>query len=178
MKKLLALALATTAVSAHAWEPNLYLGSNASSWQYSQSAPDIAGNITLMTVEGLAGIELFPYVTIEARAGFGINSDSEDITTAPGIVELEATYYGSFYFRPVIENEKASLYGLLGYTTIEFDGTPQSALVELSQSGLSYGVGVSFVMSPRVDLHAEWRKLILADDMDMRGGSVGFTYTF
>lgn len=178
MKKLLLIALATSAMSAHAWEPNLYAGSNFSSWQYTQSRPALGSNFNLWTLEGVAGVELFPYVTLEGRAGVGLNNDRLIPEGSAQMVGIEATYFGSVYFRPVLENDKASLYGLLGYTSMEFEGTVDEVAGSYSHDGLSLGMGVSFVMNDKVDFHAEWKQLLDAESVRVRGASVGFTYTF
>src|SRR5690606_34143991 len=178
MKKLLLVALSTFAVSAHAWTPGFYAGSNYGTYQLTQSNPALDANFTVLTVDAVAGIKVLPYVTFEARVGAGLNRDSE---TPPDLgirVEIETKYYGSLYFRPELRNDRASLYGLLGYTTMELDGEPQSANSETTQDGLSYGLGMGFVMHERVDLRVEWKRLLNADSIGVRGASVGFTYSF
>ncbi len=178
MKKLLLLGLSTFAISAHAWQPTYYVGSGLSAWQFKQS--DIGHNFTISTVEGLIGVELTPYTSIEGRLGGGLNTAREWITL-PGDaeqteVEVEAKYFGSLYFKPHLKNEKASLYGLLGVTTIDLEANTGPS--DDTHTDMSYGIGVSFVMSPNVDLTAEWKKLINAEEFDMRGGTIGFVYKF
>ncbi len=187
MKKLLLIALASSAMSAHAWDPNFYAGSNFSTWQLTAAAPDIDSNFNLWTLEAVGGFKLFPYVGLEGRAGFGINSDTgrrgagvdaEDMPIEGQPIEIGGNYFGSLYFRPVIENERASLYGLLGYTTMEADITEDDITSAGSFDGLSLGMGVSFVMTPNVNFHAEWKQLVNSDDIRIRGASAGFTYKF
>lgn len=205
MKKLLLTTLSLFTVSAHAWEPSFYAGANYGSEQTKFSTPPVADypafpfNYTVKALEGQAGIILTPYISLEARVGAGLGESTEswqDIEEEDdGTITINSSaegtyktnYYASVYFRPYIANEKASLYGLLGYSTIDYDysvlttvGGAVDADADLSDtdSGLSFGVGVSFVMSPNVDLIAEWKKTINADDFDMRGGHVGFIYKF
>lgn len=185
MKKLLLIALSTVAISglatsANAWEPSFYTGANAASWQYKQS--DLPSNFNIITLEGLAGITVFPYLAVEARVGAGITTGRETVwflnenDEEEGITfEVDARHFASLYFRPQITNEKASLYGLLGITTIDLDSDTGGST---SDTNASFGVGVSFVMNPAVSITAEWRKLINADNFNLRGGSVGFTYSF
>ena len=68
------------------------------------------------------------------------------------------------------------MYGLLGVTTIDLEASTGPS--DDTHTDISYGIGVSFVMSPNVDLTAEWKKLINADEFDMRGGTIGFVYKF
>lgn len=168
MKKLLLLGLSSLAFTAHAWEPTYYVGSGASSWQFREHAN--TRDYTVGSLEGQAGIELTPYTALEARLGVGLNTGRDEG------VEMEAPYFASIYFKPQLRNEKASLYGLLGMTTVEVDVSSQADADTFTD--MSYGIGVSFVMHPHVDLTAEWKKLINADEFDARGGTIGFNYRF
>jgi outer membrane autotransporter protein len=168
MKKLLLLGLSSLALTAHAWQPTLYVGGGASSWQFHPH--QFGYNYTIGTLEGIAGVELSPYTSVEARLGAGLNSARE------AGVEMEANYFGSLYFKPQLRNEKASLYGLLGVTSVDMDVS--AGLGSDTYTDMSYGIGVSFVINPNVDFIAEWRKLINADEFDARGGTIGFNYRF
>lgn len=189
MKKLLLLGLSTFAMSAHAWEPSYYVGGNFSPWQVKSHA--ISPSFSIQTLEGVGGVVLFKHLAIEARVGAGINEGRETrswidvepdpVTGEDTLVEYyenlsaEISYFASAYLRPFIANEKATLYGLLGMTTISMDNNFGD---DDSDTAASFGFGVSFKMSPNVDITAEWKKLINADEFDVRGGTVGFTYTF
>lgn len=197
MKNLLLIAITTAAMSsaqALEFDPEFYAGSSYATWQFSQSNPNINSTLSIYSLEGIGGVKILPYISFEARVGAGLNSDKENLTrldiiedeegnpvvveVPDGSIEVAMEYFASIYFRPVIENEKASLYGLLGYTTATFDAEPADTNSEDTQSGLSYGVGASFVVNKRADVFIEWKKLINADAISMRGGSVGFTYKF
>lgn len=180
MKKLLLAALSTVAMSsAYAWEPTYYAGSNVAFWQYKQHDATINANLSVRSLEGLAGATLTPYTSVEARFGLGFNTAREANDAGTGFAELEMPYFGSLYFKPHLTNEKASLYGLVGVTMVATEASlPGGNPLETETTAASYGIGVSFVINPRVDFTAEWRRLINADAYDMRGGSVGFVYKF
>lgn len=197
MKKVLLIAaLSTAAASAQAWEPEVYLGGGPSFWLYKHE--NIGANFAITTVDGVAGLKLFEYLAVEAKAGLGLNQarDEDTITMydeATGVVLSEDVYnneaeleaFVSFYLKPMISNEKATLYGLLGYTMVDMehyrqaaDGSSSETVFDDTADDLSYGVGASWIMGTHTELTAEWKKLINADDFDFRGWSVGFTYTF
>lgn len=178
MKKILFIALSTCAASAHAWKPEFYAGSNYGSFQLEQSEPMIDANFTMLTLDVMAGIRVLPYVTLEGRVGSGLNKDGETPPNVGTRIEVETKYFASVYFRPELRNDKASLYGLLGYTTMEFETEPQGPNAETEQDGLSAGVGIGFVMNDRVDIRFEWKQIVNSDSVSARGGSVGFTYSF
>jgi opacity protein-like surface antigen len=182
MKKLLLLGLSTFAISAHAWEPSYYAGAGFSPWKVNSQA--ISLDYSVQTIDGFVGINLFPHISLEARVGGGINEGRDSYYYLDGgdIMELrtgtEITYYASAYFRPYIANERASLYGLLGVTTIELDTNSPGMTSEDTENAASFGIGVSFSMTPNIDVVAEWKKLINADEFDIRGGTIGFAYKF
>lgn len=196
MKKLLLLGLSTFAISAHAWEPSYYAGAGFSPWKINSQSTYL--DYSVQTLEGFAGINLFPYISLEARVGAGINEgrdtlyftvaeDADDNPATPDVDVLyagrataEITYYASAYFRPHISNEKASLYGLLGMTTVEIEANGYAVDLPASdtENAASFGIGVSFSMTPNIDVVAEWKKLINAEEFDIRGGTIGFAYKF
>lgn len=179
MKKLLlaasTLALSTFAVGANAWEPAFYAGGNLTSSQYSRDAPeDSAARFTILAVDAMGGADLFKYLAVEARLGIGYNEDSAG--WADEKHDLRESYYASFYLRPQVKNERAALYALVGATAAEISSSNPD--YEESDAGPSFGVGVSFVVSPTVDVSLEWKQHIKTDDYNIKGGSVGFIYKF
>lgn len=206
MKNLFAIALSTLALTAHAWEPEVYAGANLASWQYNHD--NSRAGFTVNSLEGLGGMKLFKYLAVEGRAGVGLNTAratfinvvttniratddngvelenefgeplflTRDVPT-PG--EVEMGFYGSFYFKPMLANDTASLYGLLGFTTVELEHVDSRGTVfDDTEGDLSYGFGVSFLLWEKAELTAEWKKLVNASDFDLRGGSLGFIYKF
>ena len=194
MKKLLLLGLSTFAISAHAWEPSYYAGAGFSPWKVNSQTTFL--DYSVQTLEGFAGIVLFPHISLEVRAGAGINegresyyyieqeTDPDTNETVDALFHTTATaevkYFASAYFRPFISNDRASLYGLLGVTTVQIESN--ASAIDLpqddSENAVSYGVGVSFAVNKNFDVTAEWKKLINADDFDIRGGTIGFAYKF
>lgn len=181
MKKLLLVALSTFAVSAHAWEPTYYAGSSLATWQHSESNNNVVDtDFSFQSLEAVAGATLTPFTSVEVRGGLGLTTSHKTSDDGSEYAERAMPYFGSLYFKPHLTNEKASLYGLLGVTSVTIDKRDGrgAATREESTTAASFGVGVSFVMHPKVDLTAEWKKLINADEFDISGGSLGFVYRF
>jgi opacity protein-like surface antigen len=151
---------------------------------------------SVQTIDGFAGIVLFPHISLEVRAGAGINEGRDTVyyieqETDPvtsevvdviysGTATTELKYFASAYFRPFISNDKATLYGLLGVTMVQVESNVFAIDMprDDSENAVSYGIGVSFAVNKNFDVNAEWKKLINADDFDIRGGTIGFTYKF
>lgn len=202
MKKLLLIALSTFAISAQAWEPTYYVGGSLGSPIFNSTT--YRANFHVLTLEGVGGAVLLPYLAVEARLGVGLGEGNEDvfvgyavndtgdylnifgeITTDPlefvqvkETMDVEINYYASAYLRPFVANEKATLYGLLGFSSFGLDSSEPGMLENTSESGLSYGLGCSFTMNEHLEITAEWKKMLNADDFDIAGGTVGFTYAF
>lgn len=175
MKKLLLIALSTFAVSAHAWEPTFYLGGNLSSSQFkADQAP--SDNFTVLSFEGVAGVNLFDFLAVEGRAGAGIGDDS--VTNGANTSTVAIDYLASFYVKPYLANDKATLYGLIGYTSVGVDTNDPSLSSEDTADGLGYGVGFTYHISPEMDFIMEWKTAVNADEFDISGGTVGLTYSF
>jgi outer membrane autotransporter protein len=168
MKKLLLVALSTFACSAHAWEPKFYAGASLSTWGINLHT--VNAELHLQTLEITGGAVLLPYISLEGRAGGGF-TNARDYSANE---DVSLDYYTSAYFRPFLANETATLYGLLGGTTLQLNRKGASS----STTDASYGVGVTFTTSPHTQFVAEWKKLVNAEDFDISGGTVGFTYQF
>lgn len=194
MKKLLLIALSTFAASANAWEPTFYLGGNYSATQFEPNW--IYSNFTIKSLEGVAGVQLLDYLSVEGRIGAGLGEDKEfaklytqeivddegNGTGEYGWVRADMTagvkYYGSFYLKPHLSNEKASFYALIGYTSIEMDLSVPAIVEDESEADVSYGIGATFRISEDVDFVMEWKKIINAGTYSIRGGAIGFNYRF
>ena len=204
MKKLAFVALTALSSSALAfeWKPEYYAGGGFATWQYSNTLinNNVAinslrdpTNYSIQSLEGFAGVQLIKYLKVEARAGFGMNTGREQVAfindggtpddltddaVTLNSIEVEMDYYASIYVRPEVKNEKASLYGLFGVTTMDTTLILNDVEGSETSTGASYGIGAGFVVNEQFDVNIEWKKLINDEDFDMRGGSISFNYNF
>jgi opacity protein-like surface antigen len=137
------------------------------------SQDDEGGSLSWTTYEAIGGYKHSPFVGGEARIGFG--SDDADLM------------YSSFYYRTESVNETAKTYLLLGYTfgVVKLDADPgEDDTVNLS--GFSYGAGVGFPVSPRLNVNLEYRVIINgkskyegdSENMELKGMSLNVDYRF
>lgn len=121
---------------------------------------DEGGSLDWTTGEVVGGYKHSPYVGGEARLGFG-SENSLDLL------------YTSFYYRTESSNDTAKTYLLFGYTfgQLKFDGDPgEDDTIDLN--GFSYGAGVGFPVSSRLNFNLEYR-MILDGDAKYEGDSEG-----
>ncbi len=139
MKKLLLIALSTSlAMGANAADKHkYYAGGGVSFWEMkNQAAGD--GKLNLSALEGVAGYEIFPWLAVEGRLGFGVGRERTTFQGALYNQELnnealidfkqdltdtkaELNYYASLYLKPQIRNDTAIFYGLIGINTYDVD---------------------------------------------------------
>ncbi|BCD96063.1 outer membrane beta-barrel protein [Marinagarivorans cellulosilyticus] len=164
MKKLLLIALSTSlAMGANAAdERKFYAGAAGSFWKVSDKSTGDT-NFNLSSLEGAFGYEALPWLAVEARFGFGVERQTEDLggnyssevtindpdstTTPPETMEAiryteirmpikaELNYYGSIYLKPQMKNDVAVVYGLIGYTMFDADFSEASSTYQGDYTG-------------------------------------------
>jgi opacity protein-like surface antigen len=133
---------------------------------------DQASAIHPLALGARGGIELNPYLAVEARYASGFKSDSG---TASGFIyDLDLNYLYGGYVKGTVPLHFVSPYVLLGYTrgketaTIRQFGLSDSAVA----GGFSYGVGADFPITSAVRVNAEWARLIKTTDANGVGSKI------
>lgn len=134
-------------------------------------------DLEFRAVELLGGYKYNRALGVDLR--LGTNFDKRELTEAGKTREFAIDHYASIYYRPELANEKAKLYGLIGYsqltrTLTNADGSEKSD----SESGFSYGVGIGFVVNQDFNINLEYRRLIDKEDYEISSASVNFDYRF
>lgn len=147
-------------------QPEFYFGA-----QYNYIEGKISGssNPKLDVFSGRFGAQINPFISGEARLGFGLGSDTVDGTK----FELD-NYYG-FYARAGLPNETAFTPYLIGGWT---DARLKRAGSSQSIDGGSYGAGVDFNLDPFLALNLEYMRMLDKSDFDLDAISLGFTFKF
>lgn len=143
-------------------------------------------------VELSAGYKYNGLLGLEARIGLGVKDDRDassdyfqtEQNDDPGLseIEREVDQYVAIYYRPELINEKARLYGLLGYAELDTvvtrwrGNTPEAA--DSSLSGSSYGLGAGWYVNPHLNFNIEYRQLVKADNNRFETLSLQFDYRF
>lgn len=136
---------------------------------FTEFSPGEKNNLVFNSLELLGGYKYSGYLSGELRAGFGLSD-----ATLAGDMVAELDNYFSLYWRPETANEVAKLYGLLGYSSVSTTVGSSSS----SDSGLSYGAGVGFVMFTDWNLNFEYRNLIDNDNDNFTALGVNIDYRF
>lgn len=139
-----------------------------------------------------AGYKYNGLLGVEGRIGLGVNDDRDDssdyfVTEQEDNASLseigrEVDQYAAVYYRPELINQKARLYGLLGYAQLEtvvtrWEGN-SSETTDDSLSGSSYGLGVGWYVTDHLNFNAEYRQLANTDDNRFETLSLQFDYRF
>lgn len=125
------------------------------------------------------GSRLSPYFSLESRFALGGSDSIDDL-------DFELDLLGSLLIRPQLPiNEHVALYGLFGFSTLRgsveteeqglFGGTSSSAV---SDTDISYGIGIAFRMVDNLFLEADYAVYVDESDYDFSGTSLGISYLY
>lgn len=196
MKNLTVLLLSL--ISAYAAADNtrgFYLGAGLGFTRFQDTSEFDYGtnDLRFRTIELFGGYKYSSPLGLELRVAGNYpkldRTESVDGPTGDETLEHEYTIdqYESLYYRPELANEEAKLYGLLGYsrlkrtqtTTNLTDGsTFGEAETSETESGLSYGVGVGFVVNVDYNINFEYRRIIDKSDYKANVAAINFDYRF
>jgi hypothetical protein len=166
-----ALSLPMVAVAGDNTVGGFYLGGGAADVKMRF---DSGGSLDWTTAEVIGGYKHSPFVGGEARLGYG-SEDGFDLL------------YNSLYYRTESSNDTAKTYLLLGYTfgVVKFDGDPDEDDT-VSLNGFSYGAGIGFAITSRLNFNLEYRMIIDGDSkydgesegIELSGASLNVDYRF
>ena len=176
MKNAYILALSLLAIPALADNyKGFYLGVGASSVNDEQDFP--VDTTSIRTGEIFGGYKYNNALGVELRLGSGAKEGiSKDKT-----IEREIGNYQSIYYKPELVNDDAKLYALLGYTKISttYKNTSlTTSSVDTDYSGLSYGVGIGFVINEQFNINFEYKNICEDLYNKPNTASVNFDYRF
>lgn len=144
-----------------------------------------------------AGYKYNAFLGLEARFGLGLDDDRDndsayfealagdmsDLTQ----IEREIDQFSAIYYRPELTNNKARLYGLIGYAEVdlqasfeEVDAEGAASYLEATTNlkGPSYGFGVGWFIDDHWNFNLEYRQLVRTDDFRVEAFSMQFDYRF
>lgn len=195
MKQFAAILLSLASVSAAADnQQGFYVGGNFAAVEFHDNSnfDADANDLTFRALEFVGGYKYSSALGAELRVG--TNFDKREVTqevegggtTNTLYREYAIDHYESIYYRPELANEEAKLYGLLGYSQVKRSlasyntsgGTFGNEDSSDTESGISYGVGVGFVVNTDFNINIEYRRLIDKDDYEISAASLGVDYRF
>ena len=137
----------------------LFWGVQAGSTDYHVEQTD---KVTLTTISGRLGWDVFPWLAIEARA---LTSGSASNNT--GISDLSIAYMGSAFARfslAASRSTRVKLYALGGYSIGQLRYTESGVDKHFNANGVSYGAGVELYADDNNGINFEWCRLVDASD--------------
>jgi hypothetical protein len=114
--------------------------------------------VTVTTLSGRLGWDVFPWLAIEARA---LTSGSASNNT--GISDLKIAYMGSAYARfslAASRSTRVKLYALGGYSVGQLQYTSSGVDTNFNTNGISYGGGVELYADDNNGINFEWCRLV------------------
>ncbi|MDZ7868247.1 MAG: porin family protein [Rheinheimera sp.] len=186
LKRIIFTALLIT-TAAQAADQEFYVGvaMHRPSLELSVGPADVSWDLTTFSV--LGGYQFHPNFAIEGRIATGTNNDSIGDVTDFAEFGIDRSY--SVFAKASYELGTAvEVYGLAGYDHTKYniegaiDGFVEST--DISESGLAYGAGMSYALTPAFKVALEYLvRPDLSDDMNEVGGKfsnrgLGLTATY
>jgi len=123
------------------------------------------------------GYQFNEYVSVEGRYATTIGDDIDDIASSS-----EATGWGLFVKPMLPLSERATVYGLLGYSKTDTSNTLDITGVDFDEDGLSWGGGFALDMNEDFTVFGEYVRwyddTVGGYDHVVDGFSLGVTYQF
>ncbi|MFT5083136.1 MAG: opacity protein-like surface antigen [Lentisphaeria bacterium] len=116
------------------------------------------------------------FLSFEGRLGLGTCDETATINDVISTSSMD--YSGSIYWRPEWANERAKLYGLLGYSIVSVTNTTGGTDSTNSESGLSYGGGAGFTFYEDWNLNFEYRWILNNDENEFSALGASVDYCF
>lgn len=137
-------------------------------------------NWDLTTISAIGGYQFQPNFAVEGRITTGIKNDSIGVTT--DFAELGiGNSYSVFAKANYDLAATVEIYGLIGYDNTKYESEIAfDALIENqneSESGLAYGGGLSYALTPQFKLALEYLVRPDIEDEEMKASNRGFGLT-
>lgn len=149
--------------------PDLYAGVN---YTFVNLEDDFI-DADLGTLSGKVGVNVTPFLGVEARAGFGVDDD-----TISG-VELSAdSFFGAYATLNMVNESPMTPYVILGFTRFEIEASAGGITVSDDDSDVSYGIGMNWEVAPQVAGNVEYMRYYDKDGATVDGLGLGVTFSF
>ena len=134
---------------------------------------DGLGDTNPTAIGATLGMSINKNFAIEARLGVGLTDDS--LLGA----NIKVDNFAGFYGKGILPlSDKASVYGLLGYTQGKLKVSGPLGADTGSDSDVSYGIGADFAISGNTSVGIEWARLFKGDDYKVDGLTLGVSFKF
>jgi len=150
-----------------------YIGAQYSLVTYSETGiPDY--DMTALILRG--GYNINEYFSVEGRYGFGIADDTHRLSSLDISLEVD-NMYGIYALGRIPLSNNFDLYGVAGYTEVNFAASIPGYSVNFDESDFSVGAGAEFYLDS-VSFSLEYMSYISKNDFDLNAIGVGINYNF
>lgn len=173
IERLTGVVMACCAMSVTAGE--IYGGADFMQTTYSEDGVSEDAKNTVLRAR--IGNQINKNFAIEGFFGVGVGSDS--VSVPGGSVDVEIDHIVGATLKGLVPvSESFSLFGLLGYTKGKATFSSGGFSASESESDLSLGFGINFLVSPTFCLQATYEQIADKSNFDVSGLSVGMSVAF
>ena len=149
----IALVTFSTPLACFAATPgNAYFGAQYSQITYKEDGVEDLNPSALI---GRLGLNMSEYLSLEGRIGFGLSNDTAMVLGVP--VDFESdSLFGAYLLGRLPVSDSFSIYGVIGFTSIEVTASVSGFSVSDDGSDTSFGAGMEFGFSDDVSMSLEY----------------------
>lgn len=134
---------------------------------------DDTGDTNPTAIGAKLGMPVNKNFAVEARLGVGLSDDSL------GVENVKINNFVGVYGKGILPlSDKASVYGLLGYTQGKLKSEGPFGSGSGSDSDVSYGIGADFAISGTTSVGVEWARLFKGEDYKVDGLTLSVSFKF
>ena len=164
-------------VQAKSWD-DYYLGGEMSRVTLDPTSSQISSTNPHMLSLSI-GQQVGEYFAVEARAGFGVSTNSVELFNADGSslgkADVKVNYITSIYAKPQLPiSPELKLYGLAGWA----HGEISVGGIAEKDSDMSFGVGFNYSISDKTEVYFDWIELMDQDAVEVSSINLGIQYLF
>ncbi|TNE77545.1 MAG: porin family protein [Gammaproteobacteria bacterium] len=125
------------------------------------------------TLSGKVGVDATPFLSLEGRAGFGVDDD-----TISGVDLSVDNFFGGYANIKLPNESPVTPYAVIGFTRIEAEAKFLGNKVTDDDSDLSYGVGLNMKFQQNLSGNLEYMRYYDDDNLTVDGLGLGIQVNF
>lgn len=175
-KVAMAAAIALTVFGASAQSAKSKFSAEIGYTAIDYAEPGVSG-VKPSVVRTIFGYEVNENLALEGMLGFGAANGSATVLNVPVDLKIDSLY--GLYIKPkAMVAENLEIFGRFGYATSKATASARGVSFSTTNSTASYGVGVSYFLSPSTALSLDYMSYYDKDGVSAKGVTLGVGFKF
>lgn len=136
----------------------------------------ISRDFDFTALAGTIGYSLNQNFAFEGRFGIGVTGD--DISLFGVTVDVDVKNYVSALAKGSLPVDGGYIYGLVGYSSVEIEGSASGYSHSEDENGVSYGIGLEYPVSNNGLIGVEYLQIMDEDTLNLGGCNLFYRHIF